>query len=223
VRLWETATWKERARFEGHRGGVVSLAFAPDGRTLASGSADSSALVWDLRGSRRPSTKLSPPELETLWSDIASDDAAKAYRALWELVAAPEQALPLVRNTLRPVPAVAEDRLKKLIADLDDDDFAVRDKATEELAKVGGAAEDLLRRTLEGKPSAEQRWRIQHLLERVRSVGTTADGVRQVRALELLEYIGTEEAKAVLKELAKGAPRAPLTEQAKAVLKRCER
>src|SRR4029077_19118710 len=108
VRFWETATWKERARFEGHRGAVVSLAFAPDGRTLASGSADSSALVWDLRGGLRPSTKPSPPELETLWSDVASDDAAKAYRALCKLLAAPKQALPLVRKTLRPVPAVAE-------------------------------------------------------------------------------------------------------------------
>jgi HEAT repeat protein len=158
-----------------------------------------------------------------LWADIAGDDAAKAYRALWALVAVPDQALPLVRNTLRPVPAVTEDRLKKLIADLDDDDFAVREKATDELAKVGGAADSLLRRTLEGKPSAEQRQRLQRLLEQVRSVGTTTDGLRQVRALELLECVGTEEAKALLKELAKGAPGAALTEQAKVALKRFER
>jgi hypothetical protein len=54
-------------------------------------------------------------------------------------------------------------------------------------------------------------------------VGTTTDGLRQVRALELLEWVGTEEAKALLKELAKGAPSAALTERAKAALKRCER
>src|SRR5262249_34279442 len=83
LRLWETATWKERARFEGHRGGAVSLAFAPDGRALASGSADSTVLVWDMTGRLRDGrllpAKLSPQDLELVWTDLGSEDAAKAY------------------------------------------------------------------------------------------------------------------------------------------------
>ena len=37
---------------EGHRGRVTSLAFAPDSRTLASGGADSSILLWDVESLR---------------------------------------------------------------------------------------------------------------------------------------------------------------------------
>jgi WD40 repeat protein len=34
--------------FPGHSGGVFALAFTPDGKRLISGSADTTALVWDV-------------------------------------------------------------------------------------------------------------------------------------------------------------------------------
>jgi RNA polymerase sigma factor (sigma-70 family) len=225
VRLWETATWKERARFEGHRGGVVSLAFSPDGRSLASGSADSSVLVWDLTGRLRDGrlalAKLSA-ELEVVWGDLAGPDAARGYRALWRLAAAPVEALPLLRESLRPVAVVSAERMKRLIADLDDDDFNVREKATDELAKLGGVAEDELRKALTGTPSAELKQRVQHLLDGQRA-GPGPAQIRQTRALEVLEGMGTPEARKLLEELAKGAPGAALTEESKGALQRIDK
>jgi WD40 repeat protein len=37
---------KERRRFLGHQGTVTSLSWSGDGKTLASGSTDGTALVW---------------------------------------------------------------------------------------------------------------------------------------------------------------------------------
>jgi Tol biopolymer transport system component len=46
VRLWDAATGAEFAVLE-HPGFVNSIAFSPDGRTLATGSADGAARLWD--------------------------------------------------------------------------------------------------------------------------------------------------------------------------------
>jgi WD40 repeat protein len=48
IRLYETKTWQERGRFEGHRDEIGGLAFTADSRRLVSGSADATGLVWDV-------------------------------------------------------------------------------------------------------------------------------------------------------------------------------
>jgi RNA polymerase sigma factor (sigma-70 family) len=48
IRLYETKTWAERGRFEGHRDEIGGLAFTADSRRLVSGSADATGLVWDV-------------------------------------------------------------------------------------------------------------------------------------------------------------------------------
>jgi WD40 repeat protein len=47
VRLLDVVTGKERHAFAGHSGGIVSLTFSADGKTLVSGSDDTTLLVWD--------------------------------------------------------------------------------------------------------------------------------------------------------------------------------
>jgi WD40 repeat protein len=48
VRAWDIVNDREIAGPSGHRGGVLSLAFRPDGAALASGSDDGSVRMWDL-------------------------------------------------------------------------------------------------------------------------------------------------------------------------------
>jgi WD40 repeat protein len=48
IGLWEVATGRLRRTLAGHRAKILSLAFTPDGRSLVSGSDDTTALVWDL-------------------------------------------------------------------------------------------------------------------------------------------------------------------------------
>jgi RNA polymerase sigma factor (sigma-70 family) len=223
VRLWEVSTHQERRRLDGHQGWVHAVAFAADGRTLASGSADTTVLLWDATGrvgGDRPAARLSAKELKALWADLGGDDPVRAYAGIGSLAAAPAQAVPLVQGGLSPVAAADPRRLAKWLAELDSDDFEKRNRAARELEELGDAAEPYLRQALRRKLSADARRTLELLLS---GVEARASRVRALRALEVLEYAGTPEACRVLQGLAKGAPEAWLTGEAKAALDRLGR
>jgi HEAT repeat protein len=113
----------------------------------------------------------------------------------------------------------------KLIADLDSDDFDVREKATKELGRLGDQVARACRKALADRPSPEMRRRLQELLEKQDSEvhQPSAERVRLSRALEALELVGTDDARAQLAALAKGVPGAWLTEEAKAGRERLDR
>jgi WD40 repeat protein len=223
VRVLDVATGAERARFKGHHGRVLSLAFAPDGKTLVSGSVDTTALIWEVsaatRAGRAANRALGREELETLWGDLAGDDAAKAHRAVWTLATSPRQSVSFLRERLRPVPAADPPRLPQLVADLDSEQFDVREKAARELEAVGNAAESLLKKAVQEQRSPELKRRAKLLLDRLQGP-LPAESLRALRALSALEHSQSEEARLLLGELAKGAPQARLTQEAKGVLAR---
>jgi hypothetical protein len=231
VRIWEAATGRLIRRFEGHHSDAGSLAFSPDGLTVASGAGDSTILLWNITGGLLsvPRTKrsgvsgfqpaaLTPRELDTCWTALAHPDAAKAYDAVWRLVAAPEQAMPFLRKHLSPAATPDAKLVAQRIVELDRDDFTTRQRAADELSKFGDAIIPALQRTLDGKPALEVRRRIQQLLDQARD--WTAERLRDHRAIQALEHIGTQAAKEVLQRLAAGAPDMLRTEEAKAALRR---
>jgi RNA polymerase sigma factor (sigma-70 family) len=219
VRLVEVATGAERQRLAGHRGRVWSLAFSPDGRRLLSGSQDGTALVWDLAGSAdgQPAP-LGADERETCWADLASPDAARAYRAVRRLAASPVS----LGDRLRPVGPVDAKRVARLIGELDGDDFGRREKATAELEALGEGAVGACRTALEGNPSPEKRRRLEALLDKEAQGAwdPSPEQLRRVRLLEALEFSGTAPARRLLEQCAGGLPGARLTEEARAALGR---
>jgi WD40 repeat protein len=223
MHLFDVPTGQELLHLRGAEAPVAGLAFSPDGTKLASGQWDSTALVWDVAGTRRPLPvkDLAAKDLERLWADLKDADAGKAHAARWALVAAPARALALFKERLHPVPVVPSERLRHLIADLNDDRFKVRQAASADLARLGIEAAPALRRALEGKPSPEISRRVQALLDGlVCQTAMTAEALRQVRAIGVLEQIGTPAARQVLASLAQGAPAAPATRYAGAALAR---
>jgi WD40 repeat protein len=224
IRVVEVVSGLERCRFQGHRDRVSALAFSHDGRLLLSGSLDTTALGWDLTG-RSPAgvlkaAELTPAELEDRWSDLCSDHGVRAHDAVWALVASGPSSLRMLRARL-PAPRVTPEQLARLLRDLDDDDFTKRERATEALRLQGQAVAPSLKKALEGNPSAEVRSRIHQLLDALTDAKTTlANTIRTVRTVEVLEQIGTPEARRVLEELADGVLEARATQEAQAALQR---
>ena len=91
------------------------------------------------------------------------------------------------------------------------------------MAKFGKPVEAALRQRLAEKPTADLRKRLESILSRVRSAPPPASSVRDSRAVQVLELVGSAEARALLKGLASGAPGAPLTHDARLALARLER
>src|SRR5205823_13762178 len=84
----------------------------------------------------------------------------------------------------------------------------------------GKAAEPARRKALEGKPSPEVKRRAGQLLERLNRPGASPDLLRPLRAVEALEWMGTAQARRLLKSLAGGRADAALTRAAGEALSR---
>jgi hypothetical protein len=176
-------------------------------------------------GADKKPRPLSPKELETLWDDLAGKDAAKAYRAIWAMVAAPSQSVPFLQARLKAVPGPKPGQIDRLIGELDSKRFTEREKAMVELEKLGPLATPALTKALESKPgpSLEMRRRIEKLLEKTVGLTFSTEELRLWRALEVLEHVGNPGARELLGALARGAPGAWQTEEARAALQRLAR
>src|SRR5262249_60081017 len=122
---------------------------------LAAASTAAPVYLWDVAGPRQPREKLSTEDLHRCWDDLASTDAAVAFRAIRRLANAPDQALPFLGERLKRVPAADPKRVRQLLDALDSQKFAERQKAAGELRELAEQVEPILRREVEQTSSAD--------------------------------------------------------------------
>jgi hypothetical protein len=91
------------------------------------------------------------------------------------------------------------------------------------LTGVGDLAEPALRTALAANPPLEVRRRIERLLGEIQTRLVPPETLAALRAVEALESMGSADARGVLAELARGAPAARLTQEARASLERLAR
>jgi hypothetical protein len=229
-----------------HPGHVWKVLFSPDGKTLATCSWDRNVRLWELASKQERAifpvvadntyqagpaegqakikqAALTTKDLDPLWTDLAGNDAKKAYQAILKLARSEKEALAYLKDHLLTVMEEKEkpvdaQLIAKLIADLDNDDSDIRDKATDDLKQMGKAAEPALRDALKGRTSAEVRVRLELLLDKV--PGVQGEPLRIGRATEVLEFSGSPAAKELLTILAKEAVKPEMKAEAKAALDR---
>jgi WD40 repeat protein len=221
VTVWDTARDAELARLRGHRDAISGLAFTADAGALVSGSWDSTALVWDASGLLKQPRALKPlseAALEAAWQAL-SGDASAAHPKVWALIRAPDQAVPLLKKRIRPVNAPGKTP-EQMIAELESPRYAVRQQATADLARLGERARLPLMKALAKKPLLETQRRIEGLLLKLEGAQIPPAEVRVLRALEVLEHIGTPEARRILENVARGERTARITIEARAALDR---
>jgi WD40 repeat protein len=218
VYLWDLTTDEKPATLTGHRAPVAQVAFSRDGCRLASGSYDTTALVWDV--SRLPSGGKAPEAraLAGLWTDLGAADPKDSYAAVCRGAAAGDAAVARLKQDLKPAVVIAPEKIAAWVRGLDADDFPQREKASQTLAEMGPSAEGLLREALGKARSAEVRRRLERALK-----GLEAEHRRLGYALELLVMIGTKSARRLLLDLANGASGCRLTREAQLALERLEK
>jgi WD40 repeat protein len=219
VRLIEWASRAERRRFEPD---TVShcLAFSLDGQTLASGQVDTTILLWDVRGREERPGVLTPAQL---WATLGQTDAAVARQAIEELSDRPDVALSLLRARLKAARAIRLDAaaVRKQIAQLDASTLKEREAARRQLERWRWTVEADVRKAVAARSSLEVLRRLERLLDALDR--PTAEEVLHTRCVEILERIGSAEAKKLLRQLADGDPLQVLTREARAALGRLDR
>jgi WD40 repeat protein len=222
IYVWELTVGDKVRTFQGHQKAVTSLAISPDGKTLLSGSEDATMLLWDLGGAARVDAVLTPQQLSDYWDALADSDAGIAADAAKALLSAQQAAMTLFTQRLTAGEAPNVEEIPKLIADLSGDDVKANLKAAARLKSFGSRASSHLFKALAARPPLAARKRLEEVLQAIGEFPVPPEALQRTRAIQLLEQIGSHDARNLLVKLAQTEPPTAASLDAKAALQRLE-
>src|SRR5262245_44186845 len=162
-------------------------------------------------------------KLASCWQDLGSNDAAKAYRAMAGMFLEPDAAVTLLAKMRPPVKPADGPTIARWMDELGSDKFGVRDQARRKLEEQGVFARDALIKASKRELPLETLRRVEALLRRIEDARNDPEFVRNQRALEVLEQIGSQQAKRLLKQWVTGSAAAYLAKESAEMLQRLER
>jgi hypothetical protein len=190
LRCYELATLSEVFRYR-HPRGVTNVKFDRRGEKMLLDHRDLSMTVYDF--AKFYNRQLKPAEAKQ-W---LSEDAAVALPALRALAKQPD-AVAVVREALKP----AKPNIDADLQALTHPNFRTREDATERLRQHGDAIAKELQAALAANTDPDAEHRLEKLVRAaVPMYGLTRQQFRMLRAREVLELVGTPEAKKLLTEL----------------------
>jgi WD40 repeat protein len=227
VDLWDVPSGSKFGSLRGHDRPVNTIEFTPDGKSLLTGSEDTTILGWDMTRpelrSRPLTSKLTDNDLSRHWERLRSLKAEEAHRSKWAMAGDLEKTVAFFREKLFPKQSLPIGRVQEWIADLDSPQYSVREQASKELRTHFDQAAAELRQAVKRTTSAEVRKRINQIIEGAETGAPDPDHLRELRANEVLEQIGTPEARDLLRRLAETAVSNRTVRDAAESLKRLDR
>jgi WD40 repeat protein len=216
---WDLATGKALPTLTGGLSGTMALAVAAKEQLLFAGNCDTTTLSCKLPNPS-PLDLAAQGKPADLLNDLRSEDTKQAHRAIWSLIQIGQPAVAEIRRRIRLAVAPDESLVKRLITELDHRDFRTREEAMQQLTHIGHAAEPLLRKALDEKASTHRRRQIQRVIDSINGPVSDPEQLSAIRAITVLETIGSRECEALLKEISTGDSNALLTSEATLALGR---
>jgi WD40 repeat protein len=213
--------WKKATGQNGPR----AVRFSPDGRWILTQD-NLHGLVWPAPEVEPVFQPLKEKELPAAWDRLLSRSAAECREACLRLAASGEAAAKFLDGKLEADIGLTAERFAALLSRLRDDDFRRRNAAEKELRELDDAAVPRLEKVLAAGPTdADLTERVGRLIQATTKLTApphSAETLRKLRGIVVLEAIRTASSRKTLERLANGAEESAVTREARAALKRTE-
>lgn len=211
IRFWDPASGQQIFEVK-PPGKCSSITFCHDGKTFLMGVDKRQFYVYDIAKlvlGDKANKVLAPAEFTPLWTQLGGKEAARAWIAALTLQCGGDAAVTFFKSKFR-LAERNEVRIKALVENLDKNGDGVRGTASAELKKLGYLVEADLRKALEGTPTERLKNEIAPILKLLESRPPTdalpQDVQQRIRAIQVVERIGTKPARELLSVLSVSAP-----------------